>query len=177
MSSAPPPELRYKRSRFTARLPTDRLYSPSHFYLKREGEEDVYRVGFTRFAKRMLGEIVELDVEVEPGEPIELGQVVGWVEAFKAVSDLFSVGAGTFEGANPALAQRPQLIDEDPHGEGWLYAFRGKPDETCVDAEGYTKILDAQIDKMLGEGELPDMPEAGGGDAEAERSASGEEPE
>lgn len=163
MSDASPSELRYKRSRFTARLPTDRLYSPSHFYLKQQ-EGDLYRVGFTRFAKRMLGDIVELDVELQPGDGVQVGQVIGWVEAFKAVSDIYSVGEGTFEGANPALAEKPQLVDEDPHGEGWLYAFRGKPDEGCVDAEGYTRILDGQIDKMLGDppsDEMPDMPEAG----------------
>ncbi|MEX2671359.1 MAG: glycine cleavage system protein H [Phycisphaeraceae bacterium] len=158
MSSAPPPELRYKRSRFTARLPTDRLYSPSHFYVKHQ-EGDLYRVGFTRFAKRMLGEIVECDVELEVGSPVELGQVVGWVEAFKAVSDLYSVGEGTFAGGNPALARKPQLIDEDPHGDGWLYAFNGKPDPACVDAEGYTKILDGQIDKMLGDPPTSDSKE------------------
>lgn len=159
MSNAPETELRYKRSRFTARLPTDRHYSPSHFYLKPQAD-DLYRVGFTRFAKRMLGEVVELDFDVKRGERIEVGQVLGWVEAFKAVSDIYAAGDGTFEGPNPALAERPQLVDEDPHGEGWLYAFRGTPAEGCVDAHGYARILDGQIDKMLGEGDLPDMPDA-----------------
>src|SRR5690606_31320187 len=61
MSSGPPApdrHLKYQRSRFLARLPLDRLYVPSHYWIQSEGP-DLWRVGFTRFAKRMLGEIVE----------------------------------------------------------------------------------------------------------------------
>ena len=149
MTPAPEP-LRYKRSRFSARLPRDRRYTPSHFWAL-EYEPGRFRVGFTKFAKRMLGEIVELGFEVKPGEPVALGQVVGWVEAFKAVSDLYCVVDGAFVEANPALDADPSLLDADPHGEGWLYAVSGTLDAAAVDAEGYAGILDAQIDKMLGE--------------------------
>lgn len=143
-------QLKYKRSRFTARLPMDRLYTASHFWVA-EHESGLWRIGFTKFAKRMLGEIVEFDFEVKPGQDVSIGQIVGWVEAFKAVSDLYCVVKGTFEGGNPAIVDDPSLIDTDPHGDGWLYSVRGKPDPDCVDAQGYAGILDAQIDKMLGE--------------------------
>lgn len=149
-------ELRYKRSRFTARLPMDRLYAPSHFWLKKD-EAGTWRVGFTRFAKRMLGDIVEFDFDQPADSPVRLGQVIGWVEAFKAVADLHCAAEGVFLGANPKLAADPSLIDSDPHGAGWLYAVRGEPDNQCVDARGYAGILDAYIDKMLGEnpGSMP----------------------
>jgi glycine cleavage system H protein len=146
----PSDDLRYKRSRFSARLPMDRRYAPSHFWLL-EYEPGVWRVGFTKFAIRMLGDIVEADFEIKPNAPVQTGVVVGWVEAFKAVADLYCVMPGTFETGNPALATDPSLIDSDPHGEGWLYAVRGTPGDEIVDAEGYTIILDAQIDKMIGE--------------------------
>ena len=142
--------IRYKRSRFTARLPVDRLYTRSHYWISDQGG-GVHRVGFTRFAKRMLGEIVEYDFEVEPGARVELGRIIGWVEAFKAVSDIYNVVDGEFVGPNPRMADDPELIDRDPHGEGWLYAVRGEPDAGCVDAHGYTRVLDEKIDQMLGE--------------------------
>jgi glycine cleavage system H protein len=143
-------ELRYKRSRFTARLPMDRLYAPSHFWLKQD-HDGAWRVGFTRFAKRMLGDIVEFDFEQPPGSSVQVGQVIGWVEAFKAVADLYCAAEGIFLGANAKIQADPALIDSDPHGEGWLYRVRGEPDKQCVDAQGYAAILDAHIDKMLGE--------------------------
>src|SRR4051794_19211096 len=82
--------LPYRRSRFSTELPTDRLYTPSHFWLA-EVEAGLWQVGLTRFACRMLGELVEHGFEVKPGEAVEVGQTIGWVEAFKAVADLYCV--------------------------------------------------------------------------------------
>lgn len=98
----------------------------------------------------MLGDLVEHGFEVKPGEAIELGQTIGWIEAFKAMTDLYCVGIGTFEGGNPDLETSPALFDKDPYGAGWLYRFRGSPDPNTVDASGYTTLLDGAIDKILG---------------------------
>ena len=138
----------YKRSRFSTRLPESRLYTRSHFWLL-EDEPGVWRVGFTRFATRMLGDLVEYEFTVSEGAPVDLGQAIGWVEGFKAVSDLFSVASGVFLGANPALSQDPTLADTDPYLRGWLYRVRGIPDPNAVDVNGYIAVLDATIDKMI----------------------------
>lgn len=143
-------ELRYKRARFSARLPADRLYTPGHFWLRKDKGE-VWRVGFTKFALRMLGEAVETGFEVEKGAAIETGQPVGWIEGFKAVSDLYAPFAGVFEGANPELEKDMGLLKADPAGRGWLYAIRGTPGKDCVDVQNYVAVLDATIDKMLGQ--------------------------
>src|SRR5262245_22616438 len=74
----------YKRSRFSTRLPAGYLYTPSHYWL-RQSEPGVWQIGFTKFASRMLGEIVEFDFKVPSGAPIETGQVIGWTEGFKAM--------------------------------------------------------------------------------------------
>lgn len=142
-------DIHYKRSRFSTRLAGDRLYTSGHYWLRQE-EGTLWRVGFTKFAVRMLGEIVEADFEVKPGSPVETGQVVGWVEGFKALSDLYSPLSGTFEGSNPDLEREIKLVRTDPYGRGWLFAVRGSPGEGCVDAPGYVSVLDATIDKMLG---------------------------
>ncbi len=140
--------LLYKRSRFQTRLPKGRLYTPSHFWLL-ETESGVWRVGFTRFATRMLGEIVESGFEVKPADAIAVGQTIGWVEGFKALTDLYSVAEGFFAGGNPILDTDATRIDKDPYHEGWLYRVRGVPDPNAMPPEAYMQVLDATIDKMM----------------------------
>ncbi|HLG42273.1 MAG TPA: glycine cleavage system protein H [Planctomycetota bacterium] len=142
-------EIHYKRSRFATRLFEDRLYTPGHYWLRKD-QEDLWRVGLTKFAIRMLGEIVELGFDAKPQSAIETGDIVGWVEGFKAVSDLFSPFGGRFEGGNPELDSDIGLIKSDPYARGWLFAIRGVPGSDCFDAQGYVAVLDATIDKMQG---------------------------
>lgn len=142
-------EFHYKRSRFATRLFSDRLYTAGHAWLRRE-EDGLWRVGFTKFAVRMLGEAVEMAFDVKSGAAVKTGQPIGWIEGFKAVTDLFAPFAGTFGGANPALEKEIGLVQTDPAGRGWLYTLRGTPGTDCLDAQGYTAVLDATIDKMLG---------------------------
>ena len=148
----------YKRSRFSSRLPVDRLYTPSHFWVA-EVEPGVWRVGFTRFATRMLGDLVEHGFQVKPGDAVAVGQAIGWVEGFKALTDIYCVIDGEFVGPNPALEKDVTLTDGDPYGEGWLYAARGRPEPNSVDVHGYTQLLDLTIDTMqskAGQGESAD---------------------
>jgi glycine cleavage system H protein len=140
--------LLYKRARFVTRLPVDRLYSPTHFWIA-EQQAGIWRVGFTRFATRMLGEIVEHEFQVDVGAPIEAGQIIGWIEGFKAISDIYSVAGGKFAGGNPALSENIELLGKEPYDAGWLYAIEGTPDSRCTDVHGYAGLLDATIDKML----------------------------
>ena len=139
----------YRRSRFSTQLPTDRLYTPAHFWLK-EIEPGTWTVGYTRFATRMLGDLVEHGFEVKLSESIELGQTIGWIEAFKAITDIYAVGNGTFIEGNPILETTPARFDKDCYGDGWLYKFQGTPGSDALTAEAYTKTLDSAIDKVLG---------------------------
>lgn len=143
-----PESIAYKRSRFSTRLPVQYRYAPSHYWLRESGS-GVWQVGFTRFATRMLGDIVEFDFKPQPGMRVEPGQLIGWTEGFKAMSDIYSAASGEFLGANPALSKTITLIDHDPYGEGWLYQVRGVPDPGCIDVNGYVAVLDATIDTML----------------------------
>ena len=142
-----PEAVSYKRSRFSTRLPADRLYAPSHFWIQ-PVETDLWRVGFTKFAIRMLGELVEHGFEVKVGEAVKVGQTIGWIEGFKAITDLYCVLEGRFEGGNSELDRDLALVDSDPYGKGWLYLVRGRPDPNATDVQGYTSLLDLTIDKM-----------------------------
>lgn len=138
----------YKCANFAAQLPEDYLYTPSHFWAA-QSEQNLWRIGFTKFATRMLGEIVEHGFDVETGTPIKPGQIIGWVEGFKAVTDLFCIVKGTFVGANPLLKDDIGIISRDPCGAGWLYSANGTPDPQCIDVHAYCAILDATIGRLL----------------------------
>ena len=138
----------YKRSTFVTHLPVECLYSPSHFWLAR-GVGERWRVGFTKFATRMLGEIVEVQWDTAPGAPVASGEIIGSIEGFKAISDVYCVANGTFAGGNPALPMNIELVSRDPYGPGWLYELDGQPDAKCVSLERYREMLDSTIDRLL----------------------------
>ena len=140
--------LYYRRSRFTTHLPRDRRYSPAHYWLLEESR-GLWRVGLTKFATRMLGDIVEFDFSVRAGTNISVGDEIGSIEGLKALSSVFAAGSGVFMGESPRLRRDVTLAESDPYGEGWLYRLQGMPAAEAVEVAGYVAILDATIDKML----------------------------
>jgi glycine cleavage system H protein len=138
----------YRRSRFTTHLPVDRRYSPAHYWLLEESA-GVWRVGFTKFATRMLGDIVEFEFTAAPGAQVTVGAEIGSIEGLKALATIFSAGSGRFLGPSGSLKQDVTLVESDPYGRGWLYRLQGEPAPDAVDVHGYVALLDATIDKML----------------------------
>ncbi len=148
MESEQPDTMAYKRARFATQLPVAYLYSPGHFWIANQ-QEGVWRIGLTKFASRMLGEMVDYGFEAAPGTQVIPGQVLGWIEGFKALSELYCIASGEFAGPNPALEQNITQVNQDPYGEGWLYAIRGEPDRTCLDVQEYARLLDRTIDELI----------------------------
>lgn len=138
----------YKRSRFSTRLPIDRRYTAAHYWLLEESS-GIWKVGFTKFATRMLGDLVEYEFSVAPGDAVLVGEDVGSIEGFKAVTTIFSVADGEFLGIDEELRSDITVMESDPYGRGWLYRVRGRPDPASVDVHGYIAILDATIDGLL----------------------------
>ena len=146
------PTIKFKHSRFTTRLPADYLYSPSHYWIARDPEgdaPDLWRVGFTKFATRMLGELVECSFDVAEGDAVTSGDAIGYVEGFKAMSDLFNVVDGRFRGGNPALMADACIIRNDPYTVGWLYRVQGTPEDAATDVHGYVATLESTIARMM----------------------------
>lgn len=98
-------------------IPTNLKYTKEHEWIRVEGNTAV--IGITDYAQGELGEIVFVEVETV-GESLEEGTVFGTVEAVKTVSELFMPIAGTVEEVNPALEDAPELVNNDPYGEGWM---------------------------------------------------------
>jgi glycine cleavage system H protein len=144
--------IKFKHARFTARFPSDFRYSRSHYWMAPSPDDPgVWRAGFTKFATRMLGELVDFNFKVQPGDAVTPGMEIGWVEGFKASSDVFCVLQGAFAGGNPALAADACIVRSDPYLDGWLYAVRGGPEEENLDVHEYIALLNATITRMAEE--------------------------
>lgn len=121
--------------------PTNVKYTSEHEWIRLEG--DVAYVGITDYAQDQLGDIVFVDIPSE-GETLAAGDVFGTIEVVKTISDLFLPVAGEVLEQNPALEEQPELVNNDPYGEGWLIKIRPAADadfDTLLDAEGYKKLI------------------------------------
>ena len=99
------------------KFPENVKYSTDHEWVRVEGDEAY--VGITDFAQDELGEIVYVDVTTE-GEALEQGEVFGSIEAVKTVSDLMMPVSGEIVDVNTKLEDAPELVNQDPYGEGWI---------------------------------------------------------
>ncbi|RTL58563.1 MAG: glycine cleavage system protein GcvH [Sphingobacteriales bacterium] len=98
-------------------FPDNLRYTKDHEWIKLDG--NVATIGITDFAQRELGDIVYVEIETV-GKALSAESVFGTVEAVKTVSDLFLPISGTITEVNPALNSAPELVNNDPYGEGWM---------------------------------------------------------
>lgn len=102
-------------------VPADLRYTKDHEWVRVEGDHAT--VGVTDFAAQQLGDVVFVDLP-PIGTSVEQFATFGVVESVKAVSDLFAPIGGAVVEANPALADRPELVNSDPFGEGWMIRLK-----------------------------------------------------
>lgn len=122
-------------------FPDNLLYTKDHEWVLIEG--NTAKVGITAFAARELGDIVYVEIETI-GETFEEGDVFGTVEAVKTVSDLYLPIAGTVVEANTALNDNPEVVNEDPYGEGWMIVLTiadGASTDHLMNAADYRATL------------------------------------
>ncbi len=121
-------------------FPTNVKYTKEHEWIRLEG--DVAYVGITDYAQEQLGDIVFVDIPTE-GETLAANEVFGTIEVVKTISDLFLPVAGEILEQNEALVAQPELVHQDPYGEGSL--IKNKP---AADAD-FDSLLDAEAYKAL----------------------------
>lgn len=121
-------------------FPDNLKYSNDHEWIKVDGNKAT--VGITDYAQSELGEIVYVDINTE-GESVVKGEVFGSIEAVKTVSDLFLPVSGKVLEVNPQLENKPELINEDPYGEGWIIKIE------IEDAAGVDNLLSSEAYKKL----------------------------
>ncbi len=97
----------------------------------------------------MLGDFVEITYSVQSGDQVVVGDSLGSVEGFKAISEVYCVGAGVWVRGNPELERQAELVDKDPYDQGWLYEIQGSASPEWLNVDQYIALLDATITKML----------------------------
>ena len=124
--------------------PEDSRYAKSHEYVHVEGS--VGTIGITEYAQKELGDVVFVELP-RVGQELEAGDELGSIESVKAVSELFAPVTGEVVEVNEALADKPQLVNTDPYGDGWMIRVR-LSDPTEVDelmtAEEYDEYTEAE---------------------------------
>ncbi|MBI5284017.1 MAG: glycine cleavage system protein GcvH [Chloroflexi bacterium] len=104
-----------------AASPMDRKYSKEHEWLKIDADAAV--IGITDYAQEQLGDVVYVDLP-EAGATITQFEKMGEIESVKAVSDLFTPASGEVLEVNQQVVEKPELVNSDPHGAGWLIRVR-----------------------------------------------------
>ena len=122
-------------------IPSNLKYTKEHEWIRVEGE--VAYVGITDYAQGELGEIVFVEIETV-GETLAENATFGSVEAVKTVSDLFMPMSGEILEMNPALEDHPELVNNDPYGDGWMIkvAINDLAElDTLLDAAAYEALI------------------------------------
>ncbi len=122
-------------------IPSNLRYTKDHEWIRVEGNEAF--VGITDYAQSELGEIVFVDITSE-GETIGKDETFGSIEAVKTVSDLNMPVTGEVLEVNETINDQPELVNNDPYGEGWMIKIRiSDPAEldTLLDAAGYQALI------------------------------------
>jgi glycine cleavage system H protein len=128
-----------------SKVPEGLRYTKTHEWVQ-PLEDGTLRVGITDHAQELLGDMVFVELP-EVGRQLGQGEECGVVESVKAASDIYAPAAGAIAEINDELTDQPEVINQDPYGEGWLFRLR-PADATAVDA-----LLDAAAYAALVEAE------------------------
>jgi len=123
-------------------VPVNLKYTKDHEWISIEG--DVATVGITDFAQGELGDIVYVEIE-KIGENFLKEEVFGTVEAVKTVSDLFMPVTGEIIDINETLNDKPELVNEDPYGQGWMIKIKlnNSGSSDLLNSDEYKKLIGA----------------------------------
>ncbi len=124
-------------------IPDNLKYTKDHEWIKVDGEEAY--IGITDFAQGELGDIVFVEIETE-GEQLAKEEVFGTIEAVKTVSDLYMPVSGEVLEVNPKLEDTPEIINQDPYGDGWLIKIKlenASELDSLIDAAAYKEQINA----------------------------------
>ncbi len=114
-------------------------YTSDHEWL--DAGADAVTVGVTDYAQDALGDVVYVGLP-QIGKEVAAGDSIAEIESTKSVSDVYAPLTGTITEINDALNERPELINEDPYGEGWICKIAGTVDlSTVLDQQGYRALI------------------------------------
>tara|TARA_Y100000588_G_scaffold58929_1_gene57546 strand:- start:4663 stop:5049 length:387 start_codon:yes stop_codon:yes gene_type:complete len=125
--------------------PSDLKYSEEHEWVRVESDS-VVEIGITGFAAESLGDVVFVDLP-EPGARFSQFDAIGEIESVKAVSDLFTPIGGIVKEINPEVIDNPEIVNQDPFGNGWLVKLEIADDDgldQLMSSDQYNAFLESQ---------------------------------
>lgn len=126
-------------------VPNDLKYAKSHEWVRDEEDGTVF-VGITEHAQELLGDLVFVELP-EVGDTVDAGSECAVVESVKAASDVYSPVTGEVIAINEALADAPEMVNQDAFGDGWLFQVKlSAPAELddLLDAEAYSEVMESE---------------------------------
>ena len=134
--------------KFVFRVATDRLYSADGVWARLEGRR--VRVGLTDFVQQRSGDVAFAEVR-PPGRTLAVGDEIALIETIKANVEVISPVGGAIAEVNPALATTPEVINQDPYGDGWLAVIEAgdwpKDRDALLDPQAYFELMKAQAEE------------------------------
>jgi glycine cleavage system H protein len=124
--------------------PPDRRYTKDHEWVRVQGERGT--IGITDYAQNQLGDVVFLELP-EVGRKLQAGEVFGTVESVKAVSEMFAPLSGEVVEVNSALTDKPETLNQDPHGAAWMLVLKitdASALKDLMDAAGYQAFVERE---------------------------------
>lgn len=125
-------------------IPSDRQYAKSHEWIQRDGDHVI--VGITAHAQEALGDLVFVEVP-EVGETLSVDDAFAVIESVKAASDIYAPISGEVVAVNEQLEDAPELINDDPYGDGWLVKMTIGDEadfDALLDNKAYQKVIDEE---------------------------------
>lgn len=127
-------------------FPEDLLFTKDHEWVRFDAAKKTVVMGITDFAQSKLGDVVHIELP-EEGDDVKVEEPFGSVESVKAVEDIFSPVSGRILEVNSILADSPEIINEDPFGEGWMIKVKiSDPDllDELMTPEAYQEYVESQ---------------------------------
>lgn len=124
--------------------PDDLQYTEEHEWIRDDG--GIFTVGITSFAAEQLGDVTYVELP-EIGQAVDAGAETAVVESVKAASDIYAPAAGEVADVNDALENHPELVNQDPYGEGWFFRLKdidASELNALMDAAAYAQFVETQ---------------------------------
>ncbi len=126
-------------------VPDDLLYTESDEWVRKEGE--VIVIGITDYAQKQLKDIVGVDLP-EPGQRVSKGEAIATIDSIKTAADIYSPVTGEVKETNEILLEAPELINNDPYGEGWIAKIapeNAEELESLLTPQQYVELIKKRI--------------------------------